>query len=93
MTTEIVKVDPPKTYRKPDAVFSPSQQDPANYRVGKHDAVGDVGGLWEVFREAPLRHPRSFMRRLGYLNNPASCAHGRKRFRTQWICMDCGREF
>lgn len=38
----------------------------------------------------PDRNPNPLMRALGFTSNPETCIHYRKRFRTRWICSDCG---
>lgn len=44
--------------------------------------------------QAPLmyRHPDWFMRQMGFHANPMYCTHHRRRFKTRWVCMDCGKE-
>ncbi len=35
-------------------------------------------------------NPNSYMRSLGFMRNPENCIHYRKRFKTRWICSECG---
>lgn len=37
-----------------------------------------------------IGHPDAYMRSRGYHANPATCIHHRKKFRTRWVCSDCG---
>lgn len=30
--------------------------------------------------------------RRGYTHNPATCVHIHQRYKTRWICSDCGRD-
>ena len=43
----------------------------------------------EVYGEDPFLNP---LRHYGYTANPATCPHIHQRFKTKWICADCGKD-
>ena len=61
----------------------------ARWQPSDGERVKDV--FPETMRVPLMYHPNPIMRALGYHADPAFCIHHRKRFRTRWVCADCGK--
>lgn len=82
----------PRKAIEPDAFTSPSHE--ARKRQGIASAIGNVSTNegWMTKIEIPKWNPNFYMRMLGYTANPMTCPHMHKRFKTRWLCADCGEE-
>lgn len=90
---KIVNLGKPKAL-EPTSFDSPSMWRRRRREGGIRAATGLVvtnEGHQELFA-TPTWHPDAHMRKLGYTRNPAICGHEHKRFRTHWVCADCGTE-
>lgn len=62
----------------------------AAYKFGWNHA--SASPYIEAIRMEDYYRPNLWQRIHGYTANPYTCGHYKKRFKTRWVCIDCGSE-
>lgn len=74
---------------KPRAIEPTSiDKAPAAYKFGWNHA----SAMPEVTTYTPEEFYQPYAGKRKYTANPATCIHHRKRFKTRWVCSDCGTD-